>query len=68
MHWKKILSSWDKFWVPFPFNRGVVMTGSPIYIKKNDNIEEKSYQLEKALNQVTSQADRLIEKRNVHFL
>ncbi|MCK5533473.1 lysophospholipid acyltransferase family protein [bacterium] len=59
---KKILSSWDKFIIPFPFNRGVVITGAPIYVGSNDNLQEKTGELEKAMNKITEQADTLVKK------
>ena len=59
---KKILSTWDGFLVPYPFSRGVMIIGHPIYINKKDldNIEafeEQKRRVEQALIQVTEEAD-----------
>ncbi len=59
---KKMLSSWDKFIVPFPFNKGVVITGAPIYVGIDDNLEKKTCELEKSMNKITEEADVLVRK------
>lgn len=59
---KKHLPSWDKFLVPFPFNKGVVITGAPMYIGAYDDFAKKTCELEKAINKITQEADKLVEK------
>lgn len=59
---KKVLSSWDKFIVPFPFNKGVVITGAPIYVKVNDNLREKICELENSISKITEEADLLVRE------
>ncbi len=59
---KKVLSSWDKFIVPFPFNKGVVISGAPIYVKVNDNLREKICELEKSIDKINQEADILVRE------
>jgi len=44
--------SWDKFKISLPFSKTVIVYGNPIYITKQDNIEEKSLLVEKELNKL----------------
>lgn len=56
---KVVLNTWDRFVLPLPFNRGVVLTGKPIYVKKDESLEGWTEKLEKILNELTRKADRL---------
>ena len=60
--YKKILKSWDKFLIPYPFNRIVVINGDPLYVLPEDNIELKAKQLEALLTNITKQADNLVQR------
>ena len=44
--------SWDKFTVPLPFSKTVVVYGYPIEISKDDNLEEKALIVEQELNKL----------------
>ncbi|MBI4649844.1 lysophospholipid acyltransferase family protein [Candidatus Desantisbacteria bacterium] len=51
----KYFKSWDKFFMPFPFSRGMLIYGNPIEIPQNCSTEElKKYQImvEKELNRI----------------
>jgi lipopolysaccharide heptosyltransferase II len=50
--------SWDKTTIPLPFSKTVQMYGEPIYVKKDDNIEEKTVLLEEKLNQLFEFTDK----------
>ena len=57
----KFLSTWDRFFIPYPFARGVFIFGDPIWVGADEDrlaIEEKRKLLEARLNQITEQADR----------
>lgn len=59
--YKKIIPrSWDEYFLPFPFNRAVVIYGNPIEVKKEDRWEDKINELEKEINSITEEADRLV--------
>lgn len=57
-----LLNSWDRFHVPLPFTRGVVVYGAPIRLPRElDEAEREAARLriEAALNAVTWESDRL---------
>jgi len=59
--------SWDRFMVPLPFSHGAVVWGDPIHVPRrtDETLEmEKRKDLERALNQVTEQADSLVHEAN----
>ncbi|MEB3702826.1 Lysophospholipid acyltransferase family protein [Candidatus Bealeia paramacronuclearis] len=56
----KWLRSWDRFYIPFPFSRGVFVMAEPLVVK--DSLlsdEELRQELEKRLNDANHQADIL---------
>jgi len=58
---KKVLNSWDKFIIPYPFSEIVVIYGDPIYVPKdadNEAMEIKRQELEKKLNEITEHVDK----------
>jgi lysophospholipid acyltransferase (LPLAT)-like uncharacterized protein len=57
---RKVMSSWDRFIVPFPFNRGVYIWGDPIdvYSDSSETVEQAALRIETALNAVCAEADR----------
>jgi len=44
--------SWDKFTLPLPFSKTVIVYGYPIEISKEDNLEEKALVVEQELNKL----------------
>jgi lysophospholipid acyltransferase (LPLAT)-like uncharacterized protein len=52
---------WDEFVVPKPFNRIAMVYGEPIGLSPQDQLEEKSAQLQHALNTVMAKADSVAE-------
>jgi lysophospholipid acyltransferase (LPLAT)-like uncharacterized protein len=64
----KILGSWDRFFVPAPFNRGVVTWGDPVLVPKKDEdgaFEKARDEIEASLNSITYEADRLCGRETV---
>jgi len=59
---RAMLRSWDRFLVPLPFGRGVFVIGPEIIVPPGLDAagrEALRLDLEKALNDVTAEADRL---------
>lgn len=59
---KKVFASWDQFNLPYPFSRGVFMWGEPIYVGKEDDMEEKRKELELKLREMTEFVDEYVNK------
>ena len=56
---KKILRSWDKYIIPYPFNRIVATYGEPIYIGEDDDLEQRALFIEERLNANSKLSDKL---------
>jgi hypothetical protein len=57
---KKILDTWDKFILPSPFSRGVVILGEPIYVPQDANEKMRNIKvldLQNSLQEITTRAD-----------
>ncbi len=57
----KIFQSWDRFRVPYPFSRAVLLFGEPFYVPKNlkgETFEEARRNLEAKLQEITEKSDR----------
>jgi lysophospholipid acyltransferase (LPLAT)-like uncharacterized protein len=60
---RKTLSSWDRYLIPLPFSRVVVVLGEPIFVPRQltaEEMEGKRIQVERALTALTRQADELM--------
>ena len=58
---KKVLNSWDKFIIPYPFSKIVVLYGEPVHVPKDADdevMELKRQELEKKLNEMTEYVDK----------
>lgn len=58
---KKVFASWDAFNLPYPFSRGVFMWGEPIYVGREDDMEEKRRELERKLKEMTEFVDEHVK-------
>jgi lysophospholipid acyltransferase (LPLAT)-like uncharacterized protein len=59
-----VLKSWDRFIIPKPFSRVVVIYGEPLYVSRDlsdEQMEEKRIELEQRLNEITEVADHYFE-------
>jgi hypothetical protein len=59
----RILGSWDRFMLAWPFTRGVYLWGQPIHVPRDaDPAAQEAARLavETALNALTTEADRLM--------
>jgi lysophospholipid acyltransferase (LPLAT)-like uncharacterized protein len=62
---RKILHTWDRFILPFPFSRGVFVWGDPIWVNYAEGakgMERKALLLEKRLQEITEFADHYFDK------
>jgi lysophospholipid acyltransferase (LPLAT)-like uncharacterized protein len=55
------LRSWDRFMVPAPFARCAVVFGPPVDVGRHDDREAVRVAIERALQQATDSADRLVD-------
>ncbi|MCC6545448.1 MAG: lysophospholipid acyltransferase family protein [Nitrospirae bacterium] len=56
-----VFKSWDRFIIPHPFTRVVVIYGEPVYVPRDsseEEIEEKRIELEKRLVEITEKSDQ----------
>lgn len=58
---RRVINSWDRFILPWPFNRGVYIWGEPIdvYSDESETPEQAALRLEAVMNALCEQADRL---------
>lgn len=58
---RRVLNSWDRFILPWPFNRGVYLWGEPIdvYSDTTESPEQAALRLETIMNGLCDEADRL---------
>ncbi len=58
--WKRVLQSWDRFVIPLPFSRVVVVYGKPIYVPATASatiFQDKRQEVEASLQRITQIAD-----------
>lgn len=58
---RRVINSWDRFILPWPFNRGVYIWGDPIdvYSDETETPEQAAQRLEAAMNALCDRADTL---------
>ncbi len=55
--------AWDKYMIPFPFSRGVVLYGDPIYMDSDlgeEAVERDCIRLQEVLIKLQKEADRIV--------
>ena len=52
--------AWDRFQIPLPFGRAVVIYGEPVRVGPNDDLAAKALELKAGLDRITDEADRLV--------
>jgi hypothetical protein len=58
----RTLDSWDRFFVPRPFGRGVIIWGDPVIVARHDDGDtfgRASLEIERSLTDLTQRADEL---------
>ena len=56
----EIAKAWDRFQVPLPFGRSIVIYGEPVRVATGDDLAAKAAELKAALDALTTEADRLV--------
>lgn len=63
--WKRVLPSWDRFIIPLPFSRIVVVYGEPVYVPATASSAEfaaKQKEIEASLQRITQIADNFFSR------
>jgi len=55
------LSSWDKFYIPKPFSKGIVVVGEPLFANQNETIASFTTRIQQAMDKNQQQADTYFE-------
>jgi hypothetical protein len=58
---RKILPNWDRYLVPAPFNRFIIVYGKPVSAAPGDDLTAKAQELKAELDRITTEADRLAD-------
>ena len=61
---KRIFNTWDRFLLPYPFSKGVIVWGEPVNVDPHgdrNHLEEKRALLERRLNELTERADHYFD-------
>ncbi len=61
-YWR--LSSWDKFYVPKPFSKGVVVFGEPLSIAEDESLEAFTGRIQHAMDETQTKADTYFQRGN----
>ena len=54
-YWR--LSSWDKFYIPKPFSKGIVVIGEPLFANKSEKPEAFTLRIQQVMDKNQQQAD-----------
>jgi len=54
-YWR--INSWDRFYIPKPFTRGVFVMGDPIVIASDDDVDEAVARVQQAMDAAQQRAD-----------
>jgi lysophospholipid acyltransferase (LPLAT)-like uncharacterized protein len=49
--------------VPLPFTKAVYLYGEPIFVPRDGEVEEYRQTVERALNELTDEAERLVKEK-----
>lgn len=60
---KKLLRSWDRMVVPMPFSKALFLYGDPMVIPRDANTEEWRERVERTMNDLEQEAERLVMER-----
>jgi lysophospholipid acyltransferase (LPLAT)-like uncharacterized protein len=56
-----LLRSWDRMVVPYPFTKALFLYGEPIVIPRDGDVEEWRQHVERVMNDLAEEAERLME-------
>ncbi len=60
-HKIELARAWDRFQIPLPFGRSVVIYGEPVRVGGGDDLAAKAAELKAAMDALTAEADRLVQ-------
>ncbi|WP_120497777.1 lysophospholipid acyltransferase family protein [Kiloniella sp. EL199] len=66
---RKVFNSWDRFVLPAPFTKGVIIWGTPIYVERDASKEQQEkyrLELEDQLNKLTQMADQSFRQNLIY--
>ncbi len=66
---RKVFNSWDRFVLPAPFTKGVIIWGTPIYVERDASKEQQEryrQELEDQLNKLTQMADQSFRQNLIY--
>ncbi|TLS75047.1 DUF374 domain-containing protein [Mariprofundus erugo] len=55
-HWR-VNSSWDRFYIPKPFSRGVMVMGEPVWLTAEEGVDESLRRVQQAMDEAQQRAD-----------
>ncbi|MDQ6981816.1 MAG: lysophospholipid acyltransferase family protein [Mariprofundus sp.] len=58
-HWR--INSWDHFYIPQPFTRGVFVFGEVVSVSPDDNLDEALSSAQQAMDQAQNRADHFFD-------
>lgn len=57
---RRLAASWDRFLIPWPFNRGIYLWGAPVDVSDPaEPLDQAALRVERALNALCDEADRI---------
>lgn len=57
--WGQRLPTWDRFFIPIPFDSVVIGWGSPVWVSEGEDFEAARARIERSLNDWVNEIDRL---------
>jgi lysophospholipid acyltransferase (LPLAT)-like uncharacterized protein len=59
---KKLLGSWDRMVIPYPFSKALYLYGEPLVVPRDADAEEWRLKLEQTLNALAEDAERMVNQ------
>jgi lysophospholipid acyltransferase (LPLAT)-like uncharacterized protein len=59
---KKLLGSWDRMVIPYPFSKALYLYGEPLVVPRDGDAEEWRVKLENTLNALAEEAERMVNQ------
>jgi len=56
------INSWDRFYIPQPFSRGIFIIGDPVTISKNEDVDDAISRVQAAMNDAQRRVDTYFER------
>ncbi|WP_018294724.1 lysophospholipid acyltransferase family protein [Mariprofundus ferrooxydans] len=59
-HWR--VNSWDRFYIPQPFSRGVFVMGDPVSVSEGDDMDDALRRVQQAMDDAQQTADSFFDQ------